>query len=88
MSDSIPTITINVAELYAADETALLANLPEYERKVVELLPSDTVVDVCLTGGGPIWLYLRIAHALHGLVRVLSYSSPAAGNVIIFNHTS
>ncbi len=88
MSDSIPTITINVEELYAVDETALLAHLLEYERKAVALLPSDTVVDVCLTGGGPIWLYLRIAHALHGLVRVLSYSSPAAGKVIIFNHTS
>ena len=88
MSDNIPTITINVEELYAVDETALLAHLSEYERKAVSQLPSDTVVDVCLTGGGPIWLYLRIAHALHGLVRVLSYSSPAAGKVMIFNHTS
>ena len=88
MTNSVPTITINVAELYAADETALLAHLPEYERKAVEQLPKDTIVDVCLTGGGPIWLYLRIAHALHGLVRVLSYSSPAAGKVIIFNQTS
>lgn len=88
MQNTVPTITINIEELYAVDETALLAHLLEYERKAVALLPSDTVVDVCLTGGGPIWLYLRIAHALHGLVRVLSYSSPAAGKVIIFNHTS
>ena len=88
MQNTVPTITINVAELFAVDETALLAHLPEYERKAVAQLPPDTVVDVCLTGGGPIWLYLRLAHVLHGLVRVLSYSAPAVGKVIIFNHTS
>ncbi|HWO42691.1 MAG TPA: CRISPR-associated protein Csx3 [Candidatus Eisenbacteria bacterium] len=31
---------------------------------------------VVLTGQAPIWMYLRIAHALHGKARRLLYSSP------------
>lgn len=41
---------------------------------------------VLLTGPGPIWLYLRLAHALHGKVKKLSYSSPVTGEVVIFDH--
>jgi hypothetical protein len=30
---------------------------------------------------------LRLAHALHGRVRSLSYTSPVSGEVTIFDHT-
>ncbi|MEW6419599.1 MAG: hypothetical protein AB1480_16045 [Nitrospirota bacterium] len=32
-----------------------------------------------------IWLYLKIAHALHGKARKLIYRSPVTGNVVIFD---
>jgi CRISPR-associated Csx3 family protein len=43
---------------------------------------------VVLTGRGPIWLYLRLAHALHGVARTLTYRAPEAGDVLVFDHTS
>ena len=43
--------------------------------------------DVVLTGAGPIWLYLKIAHALHGKARTLVYRSPVTGDVVIFDHS-
>ncbi len=36
-----------------------------------------------LTGAGPVWLYLKIAHALHGVARKLIYRSPVTGDVVI-----
>jgi hypothetical protein len=42
--------------------------------------------DVTITGNAPIWLYLRIAHALHGRARILTYNSPVTGLMEIFNH--
>ncbi|SPE58794.1 conserved hypothetical protein [Verrucomicrobia bacterium] len=42
--------------------------------------------EVTLTGNGPVWLYLRLAHALHGRARKLLYDSPVTGPVEIFNH--
>jgi hypothetical protein len=42
--------------------------------------------DVTLTGPGPVWLYLSVAHALHGIAKSLTYESPVTGPVIIFNH--
>jgi hypothetical protein len=32
-------------------------------------------------------MYLRIAHALHGIARALYYESPVTGRVEIFNHS-
>ncbi|MCX7965501.1 MAG: CRISPR-associated protein Csx3 [Syntrophorhabdaceae bacterium] len=43
--------------------------------------------DVVLTGQGPIWLYLKIAHALHGKAFRLIYRSPVTGDVMIFDHS-
>lgn len=37
-------------------------------------------------GPGPVWLYLAVAHALHGKARRLYYSSPVTGEVLIFGH--
>ncbi len=73
---------IDIKEIYG--ETAKLASLPEYEAKAVELAGKGS--DVTLTGAGPVWLYLRLAHALHGKCRSLRYDSPVTGSVLIFDH--
>ncbi len=75
-------ITINVQELYG--EKAKLDQLPEYVNKAKELAGSGQ--DVTLTGPGPAWLYLAVAHALHGLAKSLTYDSPVSGPVKIFDH--
>ena len=77
-------MTVNMDQLYAATGTAKLADLPAYESRVKELVPPGA--DVTLTGPGPVWLYLRLAHALHGRARILTYESPVTGPVEIFNH--
>ena len=64
--------------------TAKLDNLPAYIEKGVNLAGKGN--HVILTGKGPVWLYLAIAHALHGKARKLSYRSPATGDVVIFDH--
>lgn len=75
-------IEIDIKGIYG--ETAKLDLLPEYEAKAVELAGSGH--DVTLTGAGPVWLYLRLAHALHGKCRSLNYDSPVTGPVVIFDH--
>ncbi len=70
--------------LYAATGTANLADLPAYETRVKQLVRPGS--EVTLTGNGPVWLYLRLAHALHGRARKLLYDSPVTGQVEIFNH--
>ena len=77
-------MTLDLSTLYAATGTAKLADLPAYEARVQELIPPG--VDVTLSGNGPVWLYLRLAHALHGRARKLFYDSPVTGPVEIFNH--
>jgi len=64
--------------------TAKLSDLPLYLQKALELAGEGN--DVVLTGKAPVWLYLKIAHALHGKVRKLSYRSPVTGDVVIFDH--
>jgi CRISPR-associated Csx3 family protein len=73
---------IDVKSIYG--EQAKLNLLPEYESLVVELAGQGN--DVVLTGAGPVWLYLRLAHALHGKCKSLSYDSPVTGIVVIFDH--
>jgi len=66
-------------------ETARLSDLPAYlERAVSEAGEGN---DVILTGAAPIWMYLKIAHALHGKARRLLYRSPVTGDVLIFDHS-
>lgn len=74
--------TINIQQLYG--EQAKLDLLPEYVARARQLAGSGN--DVVLTGPGPVWLYLAIAHALHGTARALYYESPVTGRVTIFNH--
>ena len=75
-------VIIDVKNIYG--ETAKLADMPQYETKAVEL--AGEVNEVVLTGAGPVWLYLKIAHALHGKCLMLKYTSPASSEVVIFNH--
>lgn len=77
-------IIVDIAKLY--EVTAKLHELPIYEAAAIEQAGEGNVVT--LTGAGPVWLYLRIAHALHGKALVLNYTSPASGTVEIFNHNS
>jgi hypothetical protein len=81
-------IVIDLKQLYTeiSGETAKLADLQDYVAKAQELAgEGNTVV---LTGGAPIWMYLKIAHALHGKVRRLLYTAPGQGiiDLEIFSH--
>ena len=75
-------IEINLAVFY--EQTAKLASLPDYEQQAKDLAGEGR--DVVLTGAAPVWLYLRIAHALHGKAKSLVYRSPVTGDVVIFDH--
>lgn len=65
-------------------ETAKLDELPGYIEKSQELAGEGN--DVVLTGKAPVWLYLKVAHALHGRARKLIYRSPVTGDIVIFDH--
>lgn len=75
-------VILDVRQLY--DENAKLSDLPKYVERARELAREGS--DVVLTGQGPVWLYLKIAHALHGKARRLIYRSPVTGDVVIFDH--
>ncbi|HOJ71143.1 MAG TPA: CRISPR-associated protein Csx3 [Syntrophorhabdaceae bacterium] len=74
---------IDVSKLYNGN--AKLSELENYIAKAISLAGEGQ--DVVLTGQGPIWLYLKIAHALHGKARKLIYRSPVSGDVVIFDHS-
>ena len=67
------------------EDTAKLSDLDSYIQKAKELAGEGN--DVVLTGQAPVWLYLKIAHALHGKARKLIYRSPVTGDVVIFDHS-
>lgn len=77
-------ITIDISTLYSSTSTAKLANLDEYTKQALSLAGEGN--EVVLTGAGPVWLYLKIAHALHGKAKKLIYRSPVTGDVVIFDH--
>jgi len=74
---------IDLSTLYS--DTAKLSELEDYVRKAKALAGEGN--EVVLTGAGPVWLYLKIAHALHGKARKLIYRSPVTGDVVIFDHS-
>jgi hypothetical protein len=73
---------IDIKSIYG--DQAKLDLLPKYESLAVELAGKGH--DVILTGAGPVWMYLRLAHALHGKCKNLTYDSPVTGHVVIFDH--
>ncbi len=66
-------------------DTAKIEDLPVYIDKALDLAGEGN--DVVLTGQAPVWLYLKVAHALHGKGRKLIYRSPVTGDVVIFDHS-
>jgi hypothetical protein len=66
------------------DNVAKLSNLDEYLGKCMNLAGEGD--EVILTGSAPVWLYLAVAHALHGKAKKLIYRSPVTGDVVIFDH--
>jgi hypothetical protein len=78
-------IVIRISSLYSRKSSAKLLDLNEYVAQATEIAGEGN--DVVLTGQGPIWLYLKIAHALHGKARKLIYRSPVTRDVVIFDHS-
>lgn len=78
-------IVIDLSTFYKLTETAKLSNLPDYIEKVLKLAGEGN--KIILTGAAPVWLYLAIAHALHGKACKLTYRSPVTGDVVIFDHS-
>lgn len=80
-------IKIDVSSLYKneGDSNARLSELDNYIQKAKVLAGEGN--NIILTGQAPVWLYLKIAHALHGKVRKLTYRSPLL-DVVIFDHSS
>ncbi len=80
-------IIINMEDIYKEEgsEQAKLHKVEEYIQKTKALAGEGN--DIILTGAAPIWLYLKIAHALHGRARKLIYRSPVSGDVVIFDHS-
>jgi hypothetical protein len=76
-------IEVDLSSLYG--KQAKLKQLPSHVEKALALAGEGN--DVVLTGAGPIWLYLKVAHALHGKARKLTYRSPVTGDVAIFDHS-
>lgn len=75
-------VSIDLSGLF--EGTAKLSDLSTYIDKAVALAGSGN--EVLLTGQAPVWLYLKIAHALHGRAKKLIYRSPVTGDVVIFDH--
>ncbi len=76
-------IEIDLSSLYTS--TAKLSELEDYLKKAKSLAGEGN--EIVLTGQAPVWLYLKIAHALHGVARKLVYRSPVTGDVVIFDHS-
>ncbi len=79
------TIVINIDSFYSETDTARLSDISAYINKGQDLAGEGN--EVVLTGPAPVWLYLKIAHALHGKARRLIYRSPVTGDVIVFDHS-
>lgn len=76
------TKVVDLHTLY--EDAAKLSSSPAYLSKALELVGEGN--EVVLTGKAPVWLYLAVAHALHGKAKKLVYRSPVTGDVVIFDH--
>ena len=77
-------VVIDLKDLYG--EVAKLDKLPDYLEQAKELAGEGN--EVVLTGQAPVWLYLAVAHALHGRAQRLYYHSPVTGEMLIFDHSA
>lgn len=78
-------IELDISSFYSETKTAKLADLDIYVQQAKSLAGEGN--EVVLTGAAPVWLYLKIAHALHGKARKLIYRSPVTGDILIFDHS-
>ncbi|MBE0426432.1 MAG: hypothetical protein IBX72_07270 [Nitrospirae bacterium] len=76
-------VTIDLSTFYTSN--AKLYDLDSYIQKAQSIAGEGN--DIVLTGQAPVWLYLKIAHALHGKARKLIYKSPVTGDIVIFDHS-
>lgn len=74
--------SLDLRDLY--EQKSQIKNIHAY-LKAIDRMPLDGKTAV-LTGRAPVWLYLKVAHHLHGRVKKLYYQSPAAGKILIFDH--
>ena len=79
----MPDVAIDISQLFIGN--ARISELDEYIKKVVVLAGEGK--DVIITGPAPVWLYLKIGHALHGKAKKLIYRSPVTGDMVIFDHS-
>lgn len=77
-------IVIDVKDLYQGEQ-AKIKEIDNYIKKALQIAGEGN--EIILTGQGPIWLYLKLAHALHGKAVKLIYRSPVTGDVVIFDHS-
>ncbi len=82
MTRQRPQTVIHLDSLFPG--RARLAARETYRQQVLAMVPPGAVVT--LTGAAPVWLYLELAHALHGRAAALYYESPVTGKIAIFNH--
>lgn len=75
-------IEINLEAFY--EGTAKISQIGGYCQAAVEKAGDGN--EIVLTGKAPVWMYLTVAHALHGKARKLVYRSPNTGDVLIFDH--
>lgn len=78
----MPEIRIDLEHLYKG--TAKLADLDTYMARAQESAGRGNLI--VLTGRAPVWLYLKIAHALHGSARKLVYRDGQGNEVVVFDH--
>jgi len=74
--------TIDLHEMHGG--SAKVAKSQEYMDKATEIAGKGN--EVILTGAAPVWMYLKIAHALHGKATTMKYDSPSTGEITIFDH--
>lgn len=74
----------DLSDIYPENDAAALGEGEEYVRAVTDRTPPGATV--VLTGQAPVWLYLRVSHALNGVARRLYYQSPVTGRMLIFDH--
>lgn len=75
-------VQIDLSTYYT--EVAKLADLSRYQAMAISQAGEGN--EVVLTGAAPVWLYLKVAHVLHGKAKRLIYRSPVSGDVEVFNH--
>ena len=77
-------IVIDLSAFYTG--TAKIADLETCVESARKMAGEGNII--ILTGQAPIWMYLKISHALHGKTKQLWYSSPATGELLIFDHNA